>query len=84
MGSEIRYPDETEMARLMGVDRLVFHRGIKPHIIKDHKDKLTIHGLENPDIGIDKEGCIILRDPRDYSIIIETKTPLTLYKDEDE
>jgi hypothetical protein len=81
VGSDSKYPDEYELAELTGFDRRTFHRVIKPQIVRDHWDLLTDHGIQNPDIGLDNSNCIVLRDPRDFSNLVETKTPLNLYRD---
>jgi hypothetical protein len=71
--------NEKYLAYLLKVDRRYFHRKIKPLIINDFKAELKQKGIENPDIGLDKTGCIYLVDPRNSKVYVDTKLSLDSY-----
>lgn len=48
----------------------------KKDIIKEFKDLLK--NIKNPDIGFDKAGNILLRDPRTSQVVV-TNTPLSWF-----
>jgi hypothetical protein len=73
--------DEDHLAKLLGVSRKFFHRKIKSYILADFKQELSDMGIENPDIGLDKNGLIYLIDPRDKSNYIPTLQTIESYKD---
>jgi len=75
-----KYCSEKHLASILKVDRRYFHREIKPLIIRDFKTELKQKSIENPDIGLDKNGCIYLIDPRNSKIYVETKLPIDSYK----
>lgn len=75
----VRFYDEQELARRLGVDREDFHRRIKQIIIKDFKKELMEIGIRNPDIGLDENDNIYLSDPRDHSNVIPTNLNISAY-----
>jgi len=73
---EIRFYDETHLANLLGVDRRIFHRTIKPQIIKDFPEILMKLHVDNPDIGLDENNVIHLADHSHTKIL---PTQLTIF-----
>jgi ribosomal protein S17 len=75
----VKFYDETFLAQKIGVERRVFHRKIKPRILKDFKDELKALKINNPDIGLDENDVVILGDSRDHSRTINTKLSIQSY-----
>lgn len=78
----VKFYDEKFLAKKFKVERLDFHRRIKPIIINDFKSELNKLGIKNPDIGLDEKDFIILGDPLSHVKIIETKLHISTYIDE--
>lgn len=76
-----KYCNEKRLAYILKVDRRHFHRKIKPLIINDFKGELKQKNIENPDIGLDRNGYIYLVDPRNSKIYIKTNLHIDSYKE---
>jgi hypothetical protein len=74
--SEGSFPSSKELAKRLGISENDFHRVAKKDIIKEFKDLLK--NIKNPDIGFDKAGNILLRDPRTGQTLV-TNTPLSWF-----
>jgi len=61
------------LADILNVTEREFHREIKPLIIADYKKELQSNGIQNPDIGLDKDSNIYLVDPNNPSNYVETR-----------
>ncbi len=74
----VKFLSVKELARRLGVSQEAFHRSIKPAIIRDFPSELKNLGTENPDIGINQAGNLVLRDPRSGRTV-GTDVPLQSY-----
>lgn len=72
--------DDKYIADRLGVEKRHFHCSIKPLIKRDFKAELKEKTIDNPDIGLDKNGSIYLVDPRDSKIYVKTDVNIELYK----
>jgi hypothetical protein len=78
MSKQIKFPSEAHLRKLFDIEDVHY---IKVFLKDDFWEELKQYNIDNPDIGIDKNGLIILADPRDRSIFIETKMNYKEYKD---
>ncbi len=72
----IKFYDEEHLARILGVERRIFHREIKPLMVADFSDELAKLGISNPDVGLDALNNLYLADT-DHAVVF--KTGLTLF-----
>jgi len=75
---KVIFPNATQIAKQLGTKVDEFHINIKPQIVKDFSQDLKTIKSTNPDIGIDKLGNIVLRNPK-TGAAISTKVPLSSY-----
>ncbi len=68
-----------DILRVLSVDKRVFHKSVKPQIVRDFRQDLTKTGVRNPDIGMNNNGNIVFRDPRTGDTVLETDIPLAWY-----
>lgn len=73
--------NKSYLSEKLGVEQRIFHRRIKPRIIKDFEKELDKIDLKNPDIGLDEEGLIYLVDTKDTTVYIETLLNISAYID---
>jgi hypothetical protein len=66
---KVVFYNEEYLANKLGIDRRTFHREIKPIILSDFPEILKELGVDNPDIGLDKQNIIYLADPNHTNII---------------
>lgn len=84
-GLGIKFLNEKELQKRLGTNREGFHKDIKKEIknhFKDHKDfgkELRKKNINNPDIGVDKSGNIVLRHPK-TKVDIKTDVKLDSFK----
>ena len=76
---QVTFPSATELAKRLGVSAKTYHKKTKGHIKGDFKKESQKIGTTNPDIGINDDGNIVLRNPK-TSETIETDVPLDSYK----
>jgi hypothetical protein len=76
---EVTFLDATELAKRLGVSQQTYHKKIKRYIKSDFKDECQKIDTLNPDVGINHEGNIVLRNPKTGQTI-ETDVPLDSYK----
>jgi hypothetical protein len=80
-GADAVFPDETELARRLGIPRSELEKKKHGEILKDPDiaDASRKLGARNPDIGISKEGNIVLKNRR-TGRTIDTGIPLESFK----
>ena len=73
-----KFPDANEIAKRLGVDAKTFHKEIKPQILGDENIASFAKkiGADNPDIGINSSGNIVLKNPINGKTI-DTDIPLS-------
>ena len=73
--------DTNKILSELGVDIKTFHKDIKKSIKADFNVELKKTGIKNPDIGFDKNGNIIFRDPVSKKIVLRTDVNIKNYGD---
>jgi hypothetical protein len=58
------FPDAKALAKIFNISKDGWHRTVKPDILKDAGNFMKQIGSENPDIGVDAAGKILLRNPQ--------------------
>jgi len=81
-GADAVFPDESELARRLGIPKNQFEKKKHGEILKDSDVAASGKklGVKNPDIGISREGTIVLKDRRTGKTI-DTGVPLESFKD---
>ncbi|NAS12392.1 DUF6443 domain-containing protein [Poritiphilus flavus] len=76
---DFKFPEAKEISKILGVDVNTFHKEIKPLIKKDFKNELRKIESTNPDVGIDKSGNLVLRNPKTGKTFF-TGLPIDIYR----
>ena len=69
-----------ELAGLLNVTEQEFHRKIKRMIVRDFKAELKELNVENPDIFLDENNCILLVDPKKSEKYLLTELSIYSYE----
>ncbi|KPC50486.1 hemagglutinin repeat-containing protein [Amantichitinum ursilacus] len=75
----VKFPSKEELARQLGTTADDFHKNVKQDIKEDLDPEMRKIGADNPDIGITKDGNIVLKNPKTGKTII-TDIPLDNYR----
>ena len=63
-GKDASFPSANNLAKELGVEVRQFHQEIKPAIVRDLSAEARSIGAKNPDIGVNGDGNIVLRNPK--------------------
>jgi hypothetical protein len=79
VGNSISFPKSKEIAKRLGTNEKKFHKEIKKEILGDFKNEIKKIGATNPDIGVNKAGNIVFKNPKTGKTLV-TDIPLKNYK----
>ncbi len=77
-GGQAQFPSSDQLAKQLGVESRQFHQEIKPQIVRDFAAEAKSIGARNPDIGVNQQGNIVLRNPA-TGAQVQTTVPLSSY-----
>lgn len=73
------FPDSKEIAKRLGTNEKTFHKQVKAEIKSDFPNEMKKINSTNPDIGISKDGNILLKNPKTGKVS-DTGVPIDAYK----
>ena len=67
------------LAYILGITESEFHRDIKPSKLFEYKNELRNMGIDNPNIGLDKDFNIFYVDPTNSNFYFATNINIVSY-----